>query len=47
LRILGSLSLVIAGFAVVMAAKDELRARRRGISEAPEGFSGASRTVTA
>jgi hypothetical protein len=46
-RVLGSLSLVIGGFAVVMATRDELHARRRGISETPEGLSGASRTLTA
>ena len=45
LRILGSLSLVIACFAVVMATRDELRARRRAVSETPESLPGASAHV--
>jgi small neutral amino acid transporter SnatA (MarC family) len=47
LRVLGSLSLALAGFAVVMATRDELRARRRGMSETPESLPGASPTLAA
>ena len=46
LRALGSISLVIGGFAVLMALQDELRARKRGMGEAPEGLSGASLELT-
>jgi uncharacterized membrane protein YjjP (DUF1212 family) len=42
LQLLGSLSLVIGGFAVITAARDELRARRRDENETPE-LSPASR----
>ena len=47
LRVLGSVSLALAGFAVVMATRDELRARRRGTSETPESLPGASPTLAA
>jgi hypothetical protein len=46
LRALGSISLAIGGFAVVMALQDELRARRLGMGETPEGLSGASLELT-
>jgi hypothetical protein len=43
-RVLATLSLVVAGFAVVMATSEELRARRREQSEAPESVPSASRS---
>jgi hypothetical protein len=47
LRVLASLSLAIGGFAVLMATRDELRARRRGKTDVPAGVSGGSRRLAA
>jgi hypothetical protein len=47
LRALASLSLALTCFAVVMATRDELRARRRGKTDSPGGSGGGSRPLAA